>query len=419
MQNRRLSFIIAGLALVLCVAGCTRQKKRAAPIAEAYAGPISINLREEITPGSKTVAAVKHGEKLDVLQTRRRFVRVRTPSGAEGWTDLRQLLTPAQMDELRDLSRKSAKLPSQGAATVFGTLNIHTEPSRYSPSFYQITEGDMVDVLAHRLTQRVSSQQLPKLDIKKPAPRARKKKKEPAVPPPPKGAPPALPANWLELSKTTPPPPTPQQRAAEELKLRKAAAAKPVRIPVDDWSLVRTPDGKAGWVLSRMLVMAIPDEVAQYSEGARITSYFSLGKVYEEDGSQKNHWLWTTIRDGLQPYEFDSFRVFIYTTRRHRYETAYIERKIKGYYPVEVHPGPTPSFSLIVEEEDGQVYRKTYAFEGYLVRMTAKVPAERPPDVESIEPEEPEQPEQELASNQGEGSSFGDRVKSWTQKILR
>ena len=34
---------------------------------------------------------------------------------------------------------------------------------------------------------------------------------------------------------------------------------------MEDWNLIRTKDGKAGWVLSRMLVMAIPDEVAQYS----------------------------------------------------------------------------------------------------------------------------------------------------------
>ena len=51
----------------------------------------------------------------------------------------------------------------------------------------------------------------------------------------------------------------------------------------------------------------------------------------------KHNWLWTTIAKGLQPYEFDSARVFVWSQRRHRYETAYIERKLKGYYPVEVH----------------------------------------------------------------------------------
>ena len=63
-------------------------------------------------------------------------------------------------------------------------------------------------------------------------------------------------------------------------------ADPPKPIPLEDWYLVRTKDGKAGWVLSRMVSMAIPDEVAQYAEGHRITSYFSLGKV-DDDGVQK------------------------------------------------------------------------------------------------------------------------------------
>ena len=66
---------------------------------------------------------------------------------------------------------------------------------------------------------------------------------------------------------------------------------------MDDWSLVRTPDGKAGWVLTRPLSMAIPDEVAQYAEGHRITSYFALGQVHDDD-VVKNNWLWTTITKG-------------------------------------------------------------------------------------------------------------------------
>jgi hypothetical protein len=114
--------------------------------------------------------------------------------------------------------------------------------------------------------------------------------------------------------------------------------------------------------------------VAQYAEGHRITSYFSLGDV--RDGDQvKHNWLWTTIAKGFEPYEFDSARVFIWSLRRHRYETAYIEKKLKGYYPVEVRAegGTPPSFSLIVEEKDGARYRRTYAFQGYRVRMIAKV----------------------------------------------
>jgi hypothetical protein len=183
-----------------------------------------------------------------------------------------------------------------------------------------------------------------------------------------------LPANWLEISKSNLPPPPPE--SPESIKQK---AAQPPKAPLEDWSLVRTREGHAGWVLTRNLVMAIPDEVAQYSEGARITSYFALGDVH--DGDQiKHHWLWTTIRDGGKPHQFESFRVFIYMLRRHRYETAYIERNLEGYYPVQVVRGPTPKFSLILRGPDGQLYRKTWVLEGYVVRKVSEEPYKMPAD---------------------------------------
>ena len=137
-----------------------------------------------------------------------------------------------------------------------------------------------------------------------------------------------------------------------------------------------------GWVLMRALMLAIPDEVAQYAEGHRITSYFALGRP--ENGasrkpasgdSSKPDWLWTTITKGQEPYEFDSFRVFVWSRKHHRYETAYIERKVVGHYPVEVdNSGAVPRFSLILEGDDGRLFRKTYTFEGYRVRMIEKQP---------------------------------------------
>jgi hypothetical protein len=115
--------------------------------------------------------------------------------------------------------------------------------------------------------------------------------------------------------------------------------------------------------------MAIPDEVAQYAEGHRITSYFALGQIHDGD-TVKNNWLWTTIIKGGEPYEFDSFRVFVWSLKHHRYETAYIERNVVGHFPTTVNSSSdAPSFSVIVEGVDGNWYRKTYSFDGYRIRM--------------------------------------------------
>jgi hypothetical protein len=417
MAVRRLPLVAAlAFGAVLAQSGCSRKDRapKEPAIAEAFVGPITLTLRKEISPASTAAATATHGEKLDVLQVRRRFVRVRTPRGDQGWTDSRNLLSAGQMEDIAQLGRTAARMPSQGEATVFSPLNMHTDPLRNATSFFQITESTRVDVLAHRLSPKAGGQTPAAFQIAKPAPRARKPKKEPSLPPPPRPAPPGVPPNWVELSKTNlppeEPPPAPAEPAKGAKRRRKTAPPKP---QMEDWYLVRTKEGKAGWVLARMMNMAIPDEVAQYSEGARITSYFALADV--RDGEElKHHWLWTTIRDGQQPYEFDSFRIFTYVVRKHRYETAYIERDVEGYYPVEASPGASPRFSLIVRGDDGKLYKKSYVMEGYIVRKVAEVPyaaADQNPESRVIsnlpEPDDKDVPP---------APSWGERIKSFFRR---
>ena len=174
-------------------------------------------------------------------------------------------------------------------------------------------------------------------------------------------------------------------------------------------------NGRAGWVLTRMLRMSIPDEVAQYSEGQRITSYFPMIKIQDGD-KVRHHWLWTTLSKDKQPYQFESFRWFIWNVKRHRYETAYIERNVKGYFPVRVHDvrdGPKnetfPGFTLILEEPDGTRVEKTYAYEYYRVVLVNKR-AYQPPA-----PPQPEDDEQPAAGPNGDDGWLS-RIKHLKQK---
>ncbi len=308
--------------LLLPWTACQSDRDREPTIGEGFVAPVTLNLRRELGPRQPTVATVKHGERLEILRRRRVFVKVRTPSGDEGWADGRLLFSPEQMEDLRRLAEQTRQLPSQGAATVFSKLNLHSEPNRQAPSFHQLKEGERVEVVFHQLAARV-----------------------------------------------------PYRPGAQPERAAPGVAS-------DDWSLVRSADGRAGWALFSMLTMAIPDEVAQYAEGHRITSYFQLGTV--EDGDRvKANWLWTTITRGLEPYEFDGVRVFVWSRRRHRYETAYIERNLKGYYPVEVHAGreavSPPRFFLVVEGKDGTRQRRTYAFQGFRIRLVSREPWQTPP----------------------------------------
>jgi len=351
--------------LLAFLVSCSDKPRPVASIGEAYVGPSTLNLRQELALKSAISATVKHGDKLAIVEYRHRLVKVRTQQGVEGWTDLRQLLTPEQMAALRDMALGASRDQSQGMATVYESLNMHTEPSRTSPSFGQVPENGKVDVIGHRLTPRVQKDETSVPAPVKPAP-IRKKAKASSTParikPPPRPAAPKPPSNWVALS-------VPKSEPDPALAAAPVPPPAPVEVPMDDWNLVRTSDGKVGWVLTRALSMAIPDEVAQYAEGHRITSYFPLGQV-NDDGSLKNNWLWTTIVKGGQPYEFDSFRVFVWSLRHHRYETAYIERNVVGHYPVRVtNTGAMPSFSVVVEGVDGHLYRKTYSFDSYRIHL--------------------------------------------------
>lgn len=363
--------------LLLATIGCNTEPNDATSY--AYVAPTSLNLRPGLTDRSSSVAVLNHGDRVQILEVRRRFAKIRSSKGAEGWVDATQLLTADQMSEIRRGQAHALKLPSEGAATVFEALNVHIDPSRQSPAFTKIPDGGSVEVLGHRLEPKVTGP--PKVPVftvpANPAAIARKQRKErqtrnsfriPARPPAPKA-----PDNWLELSTGrvtgTPPPASAQNTPAQKPEEPK----KPV--PMEDWTLVRTKDHKCGWVLSRNLIMSIPDEVAQYAEGKRITSYFDLGVVQDDEKGPKHNWLWTTS-SALEQFDFDSWRVFLWNRRRHRYETSYRERDLEGYFPVHVDPPesarPERTFELILRQDDGKLEQRRYFFDGVRVHLAGR-----------------------------------------------
>jgi hypothetical protein len=360
---------LAGACLPLLSCGSNTQSRRPV-LGQAFAGPMTAHVRQEINPKSAIVATLAHGDMVDILEQKRIFARVRTADGHEGWIDVKQLMTKEQMNELRALTQEAAALTSQGAAVSYEPVNMHTAPDRNSPSFFQFREGARVEVLAHKLAPRLPRASAPptrllparpKTDTRKPQnddSDGRRRIRPPAAPAP------GLPADWQKLSRTgeteapgTAPKPPPEEPP----------------VPLDDWTLVRTKDGAAGWVLTRMLVMAIPDEVAQYSEGHRITAYFAMAEVRDGD-KVKYNWLWTTQSQTDVPYDFDSFRYFVWNPRHHQYETGYIQRNVIGYYPVKVTPGPQPKFSVILQDDDGKLYRNNFVLQGYRVHRANKEP---------------------------------------------
>ena len=114
--SRRAALLVLACCGSLAPVSCnssTPGSSQTPVIGLAYVGPVSLNLRQDIAAKSPGVTEVKHGERLDIIDVRRRLVRVRTVNGVEGWVDANLLLSAQQMDELRKLADDSQKLPSK------------------------------------------------------------------------------------------------------------------------------------------------------------------------------------------------------------------------------------------------------------------------------------------------------------------
>jgi hypothetical protein len=307
---------------------------------------------------------------VEIIGRRRRFYKLRTGTGVVGWADSWQLLSTEGMESLRDMARQTAEAPSQGQATVFDPLNVHTAPNRQAPTIFQITPGGMVDVIAYqsapRATYKPPTPLMPALAPEIAA--AKKPKRAPEYPPPPRPAAPAPPRDWIDLSGGVPP--------ARETATPAAAGAPVVN---EIWSLVRSREGRTGWVLARMLLMALPDEVAQYAERARIAAFFQVGETVDKAGASHPAWLWATAaRSGS---DFDCLRLFTWNTRRDRYETSYIERNLNGFLPIRIdrrQGGGAIEFTAVLTEKDGSLQTRVYSINGFRVRLAGRRPATLP-----------------------------------------
>jgi hypothetical protein len=268
---------------------------------------------------------------VEVLEREKRFSRVRTVGGVEGWIEQRYLVNQETYDGLQKLTRDNLSDPVQAPGVLRNESNLHLTPGRETEHLYQLSAGAKVSVLK----------------------RAAAEKQAGAVPAPAKSA--------------------------------NAPGGKTSSSPVqEDWWLVRDDQNRVGWVLARMVDLDIPLEVAQYAEGQRFVAFFVLNQVQDsgkersdKEGSDKkvSQYLCaiTEPHDGL-PYDYDQIRVFTWNVRKHRYETAYREHGLNGVLPVTVtnenfdKEGTLPVFILRVKDDAGNVSERKYKMNSPIVR---------------------------------------------------
>ncbi len=320
-QLFRMALMGAALACLWPAAGCGRKGRHVLEV--NYVSAAQASLRDQVATMYNRIGTVKNGERVEVLEREKRFSRVRTTSGMEGWIEQRYLVDQKTYDAIQMLTRENMNDPVQSPGVLRNETNLHLTPGRETEHLYQLAAGAKVAVLK----------------------RATAEKQPGAAPVPAKVA------------------------------GRKAAAGP----AMEDWWLVRDAENRIGWVLARMVDLDVPLDIAQYAEGQRFVAFFVLNQVEDpgKEGTDKkvSQYLCaiTEPHDGL-PYDFDQVRVFTWNVRKHRYETAYREHGLNGVLPITLttekfdKEGTLPVFIVRVKDDDGNQSERKYKLNTPIVR---------------------------------------------------
>ncbi len=308
------------LGVVGLSAGCKRFQHEQHD--SVYVAARQVYLHDRVAAVSERVALVTNGQKLEVLEHNRRFFKVKTEKGEIGWIEERAVIDGKTFQEFAKLAEDHKEDPRASTAMLRDDLYMHIAPGRQSEHFYLLPENAKVELLARASKPRVTSSGV----VRVPSTRASK------------------PAGSKQgKSKTAAP-------GAEE------AEALPPPV-MEDWWLARDQQGRVGWLLASRLDVDVPDEIAQYGENQRFIGSWLLTKVNDPGADtpadhQVPEYLvvMAPYKSGM-PFDFDQVRVFTWSTRRHRYETAFRLRPIQGFLPVHVTTmqtprGPVPTFSF-------------------------------------------------------------------------
>ena len=116
----------------------------------------------------------------------------------------------------------------------------------------------------------------------------------------------------------------------------------------------------------------IPADVAQYSEGYTYAAIKMINRVEDPLAGAVSWYVIGERKPGTDPHlDFAGVRVFTWNLTKHRYETAYRTRGIRGVYPLEIgQDGSNPTFRIYELSKDGVTkIPRDFVLYGVIVRQ--------------------------------------------------
>jgi len=289
-------------------------------------------LHDRVAAVSNRVAEVTNGQRLEVLERNRRFLKVQTEKNEIGWIEERAVIDDKTFQAFDHLGVQHRQDPVVASGVVRDDIYLHLTPGRETQRFYLLGEKSKIQLLARASVAKGVPGDGQAQNAMTPQPGQGTKK------------------SW----------PTPRFQIGGNIGCPWGAAhlpGQPDAGPImEDWWLVRDDQGRTGWMLSSRMDVDVPDEIATYAEGQRYVGAYVFNKVHDPEAATPNHEIpqYVTVlspnKAGL-PFDFDQVRVFTWSTHHHRYETAFRLHPIQGYLPVRVTPGTNgsaPTFSFLI-----------------------------------------------------------------------
>lgn len=291
-----------------------------------YVSARQMYLHDRVAAVSNRVGQVVNGQPLEVLEHGRRFLRVKTDKNEIGWIEERAVIDSKTHDAFEQMGTEHKQDPVVATGTLRDDMYVHISPGRNTDRFYLLPENDKVQLLVRASVpkavpgasvEHVKRPVRPAASGGKSAPQQGKSSEAKSV------------------SKTAPA--VPELESVEQ--------AEEPAVPMEDWWLIRDGQGRTGWLLSSRVDVDVPDEIGQYAEGQRIVGAYVLTHVNDAEADVPNHSVPEYVtalsppKSGL-PFDFDQIRVFTWSVKHHRYETAFRVRPIQGFLPVKVWTEP-------------------------------------------------------------------------------
>lgn len=298
MRRAFLITLIVGLVVAFSIREYRIHRK--APVEEAYVVSEGATVWNSTAQIRSAIANLTYGQPVQVYQRDADYVLVGTAAGVRGWVSSVSLMDPDIWRRVALLSETTKSMQVQAVGHTRARANIHTRPGVGEPVIFQAPGDSPLIVLRHgndgSQAGRDSTDAIPDATSKD---------------------------YWLIRAR------------------------------------VKNVGDVSGWMLGRLVALDLPEPLPEYqsSEAMTIMAWFEVNHAADSSsGSERPEYLVAGMRDAnlqarsqVQSHaaanaatcDFNVIRVYTWSPKRHRYETAFVDGGFCGRLPLNVTPAAT------------------------------------------------------------------------------